>query len=232
MILVIDNYDSFTFNLVQMLGALGAEVEVFRNDAIRASDVLSMTPAGVVISPGPCGPADAGNAPDILIRCAEADIPVLGVCLGHQILGAAYGATVDRAPAPMHGKTSRIEHDSRGVFTNVPNPFEAGRYHSLVVLEETVPQELTITARSQDGLIMGLRHVSLPLEGVQFHPESILTPEGEMILFNFLRLATHPTAGWKAQRRRQGEGAGSRGAEDRQGPEEATAADREKESSS
>ncbi|MFO7769383.1 MAG: aminodeoxychorismate/anthranilate synthase component II [bacterium] len=203
MILVIDNYDSFTYNLVQMLGALGAEVEVSRNDALGASDVLAMSPAGVVISPGPGGPADAENTPDIMKRSAEAGIPVLGVCLGHQVLGAIYGAAVDRGPVPMHGKTSRIEHDGEGVFTNVPNPFEAGRYHSLVVVKETVPEELRITARSGDGLIMGLRHISLPLEGVQFHPESILTPDGEMILFNFLRLATHPTAGWKAMRAKQ-----------------------------
>lgn len=198
MILVIDNYDSFTYNLVQMLGALGADVEVARNDALDAPRVLAMGPAGVVISPGPCGPAEAGNAPGILTAAAGADIPVLGVCLGHQILGAAFGARVERAPAPMHGRTSPIEHDGEGVFTNLPNPFEAGRYHSLAVVEESLPEEVRVSARSPDGVVMGLRHASLPLEGVQFHPESILTPDGEMILFNFLRLATHPTAGWKA----------------------------------
>jgi anthranilate synthase/aminodeoxychorismate synthase-like glutamine amidotransferase len=126
--------------------------------------------------------------------------PVLGVCLGHQVIAAAFGARVERAPGPMHGKTSNVEHDSQGVFTNVINPFEAGRYHSLAVVEETLPPELVVTARSDDGVVMGLRHTEYPLEGVQFHPESILTPEGEMVLGNFLRLATHPTAGWRAGR--------------------------------
>ncbi|MGD2153497.1 MAG: aminodeoxychorismate/anthranilate synthase component II [Gemmatimonadales bacterium] len=199
MILVIDNYDSFTYNLVQMLGALGAEVETYRNDEITADEVLAREPAGVVISPGPCGPGEAKNAPDVLRKLGPL-CPALGVCLGHQIIGAVYGAKVDRAPGPMHGKVSRIDHDSKGVFTNVGNPFEAGRYHSLAVVEGTVPPELIVTARSADGVIMGLRHVEHPVEGVQFHPESILTPDGEMILSNFLRLATHPTAGWRARR--------------------------------
>jgi len=197
-ILVIDNYDSFTYNLVQMLGALGAEVEVRRNDEITADDVLARRPAGVVISPGPCGPGEAKNAPDVLRKVGRL-CPVLGVCLGHQIIGAVYGAKVDRAPGPMHGKVSLIDHDAKGVFTNVGNPLEAGRYHSLAVVEETLPPELIVTARSADGVIMGLRHVEHPVEGVQFHPESILTPEGEMILSNFLSLATHPTAGWRAR---------------------------------
>ncbi len=198
MILVIDNYDSFTYNLVQMLGALGAEVEVHRNDEITADEVLAMEPAGVVISPGPCGPGEAKNSPDVL-RKAGPVCPVLGVCLGHQIIGAVYGAKVDRAPGPMHGKVSRVEHDSKGVFANVSNPFVAGRYHSLAVIEETLPPELVVTARSGDGVVMGLRHTEHPVEGVQFHPESILTPDGEMILSNFLRVATHPTAGWRAR---------------------------------
>ena len=208
MIVVIDNYDSFTYNLVQMLGALGADLEVYRNDAITAGELLSKNPAGVVVSPGPCGPAEASGAMEIVRRLAPI-CPVLGVCLGHQIIGALYGARVERAPEPMHGKTSRIEHDSQGVFTNVPNPFEAGRYHSLAVVESTVPAELIVTARSEDGVVMGLRHAALPLEGVQFHPESILTPEGEMIVANFLRVATHPTAGWRAlqQKRRAPSGA-------------------------
>jgi anthranilate synthase component 2 len=198
-ILVIDNYDSFTYNLVQMLGALGADLEVYRNDEITAEEVLAKEPAGVVISPGPCGPAEANNALDVTKRLGPV-CPVLGVCLGHQIIGAVYGATVDRAPAPMHGKVSHIDHDSRGVFMNVSNPLEAGRYHSLAVIEETLPAELVVTARSADGVVMGLRHIEHPVEGVQFHPESILTPDGEMVLANFLRVATHPTAGWRARR--------------------------------
>ena len=196
MILVIDNYDSFTYNLVQMLGALGAEVEVYRNDAITADEVLGREPAGIVISPGPCRPAEAGVAIDVVKKLAPVR-PLLGVCLGHQAIAAAFGARVDRAPGPMHGKTSRIEHDSRGVFTNVLSPLEAGRYHSLAVVEETLPPELVVTARSDDGVVMGIRHEELPLEGIQFHPESILTPDGEMMLGNFLRLATHPFAGWR-----------------------------------
>ncbi len=197
MILVLDNYDSFTYNLVQMLGALGADVEVYRNDRITATEVIEKAPAGVVISPGPCGPQEATGAMEIVRQTAPV-CPVLGVCLGHQIIGAVYGARIDRAPEPMHGKTSRIEHDSLGVFTNVTSPFEAGRYHSLCVVESTLPSELVVTARSEDGVIMGLRHTEHPLEGVQFHPESILTPEGETVLANFLRIATHPTAGWRA----------------------------------
>ncbi len=199
MILVIDNYDSFTWNLVQMLGAMGAEVEVRRNDVMTVEDTAAMEPAGIVISPGPCGPDRAGNSPEIVRRFA-ARCPVLGICLGHQIIGAIHGARVERAPEPVHGKTGSIEHDAEGIFTNMSNPFEAGRYHSLAVVESTVPPELVITARSEDGVIMGLRHTELPLEGIQFHPESILTPDGGTILSNFLRLAAHPTAGWKALR--------------------------------
>jgi len=201
MILVIDNYDSFTYNLVQMLGALGADLEIYRNDVITADEVLAKEPAGVVISPGPCGPGEAAGAMQIVERMAGV-CPVLGVCLGHQVIGAVFGARIERAPAPMHGKTSRIEHDAQGLFTNVANPFEAGRYHSLHVVESTLPDELLVTARSDDGVVMGLRHGELPLEGVQFHPESILTPEGEMILSNFLRMATHPTAGWRTMKSR------------------------------
>jgi len=201
-ILVIDNYDSFTYNLVQMLGALGAEVEVHRNDEIDAAGVLARDPAGVVVSPGPCGPGEAANSMEIVEKVGPL-CPLLGVCLGHQVIGAVYGALVQRAPAPMHGKTSLIQHDSLGVFTNVPTPFKAGRYHSLAVVESTLPDELIVSARSDDGVVMGLRHVEHPVEGVQFHPESILTPEGEMILSNFLRLATHPTAGWRARRERK-----------------------------
>ena len=197
MILVIDNYDSFTYNLVQMLGALGADLEVYRNDAITAEEVAARKPAGIVISPGPCGPRESAGAMEIVRRMASG-CPVLGVCLGHQIIGEIYGARIERAPAPMHGKTSLIEHDAQGLFTNISNPFEACRYHSLHVVESGFPDDLVVTARSDDGIVMGLRHVELPLEGIQFHPESILTPDGEMILSNFLRMATHPTAGWKA----------------------------------
>ncbi|NIR44625.1 MAG: aminodeoxychorismate/anthranilate synthase component II [Gemmatimonadetes bacterium] len=197
MILVIDNYDSFTYNLVQMLGALGAQVEVYRNDAIDADGVAAREPAGVVISPGPCRPEDAPGAMEIVQRMAPV-CPTLGVCLGHQAIATVFGARVERAPAPMHGKTSRVEHDSQGVFINVINPLEVGRYHSLAVIEETLPPELVVTARSDDGVVMGLRHREYPLEGVQFHPESILTPEGETMLGNFLRMATHPTAGWRS----------------------------------
>ena len=202
MILIIDNYDSFTYNLVQMLGALGAQVEVRRNDETDPEAVLAAAPAGVVVSPGPCGPLEAGNAPAIVEATAKAGIPLLGVCLGHQIIGAVWGARIERSPRCVHGRSSRIEHDSRGLFVNVPNPFEGGRYHSLAVVESTLPADLRVTARSEDGLVMGLRHTALPVEGVQFHPESILTPDGETILANFLRLATHPTAGWRASLRR------------------------------
>ena len=202
MILIIDNYDSFTYNLVQMLGALGADLEVYRNDVITAEEVAARKPAGVVISPGPCGPGESAEAMDIVKRMASV-CPVLGVCLGHQIIGAVYGAQIEKAPAPMHGKTSLIEHDAQGLFTNVSNPFEACRYHSLHIVESKLPDNLVVTAHSDDGIVMGLRHTELPLEGIQFHPESILTPEGEMILSNFLRMATHPTVGWKAIREKE-----------------------------
>jgi anthranilate synthase/aminodeoxychorismate synthase-like glutamine amidotransferase len=203
-IVVIDNYDSFTYNLVQALATLGAEVRVFRNDDIDEASLIDLAPAGVVISPGPCGPEAAGNAPSIVAELGAREIPVLGVCLGHQVIGAVYGATVDRAPRPMHGKTIRVDHDSQGIFTNVPCPFEVGLYHSLAVVEKTVPPELVVSARSVEGVVMGLRHRELPVEGIQFHPESILTPDGETMLGNFLRLATHPTAGWHAMKQRRG----------------------------
>lgn len=202
MILVIDNYDSFTYNLVQMLATLGADVVVRRSDAITADEAAALAPAGVVISPGPCGPAEARNAPAIVRRMVNA-CPVLGVCLGHQIIADVFGAKVARAPEPVHGKIGRIHHDAQGVFTNMPTPFDAARYHSLAVVESSLPPELYVTARSEDGVIMGLRHATLPVEGVQFHPESILTSEGDILLTNFLRMATHPTAGWAAQQRRR-----------------------------
>jgi len=185
MILIIDNYDSFTYNLVQYLGELGAEMRVVRNDAVSVDDVVAMRPERIVISPGPGTPNDAGISLDV-IRRLGATTPLLGVCLGHQSIGQAYGATVARARTQMHGKTSEIRHESRGVFAGLSNPFTATRYHSLVVLKDTVTPDLEITAWSEDGEIMGLRHRHHPVQGVQFHPESILTLEGKKLLGNFL----------------------------------------------
>jgi len=186
MILVIDNYDSFTYNLVQYLGELGAELRVVRNDAVSVDEVIAMRPERVVISPGPGTPDDAGISLDV-VRRLGATTPILGVCLGHQSIGQAYGATVARARTQMHGKTSQIRHDDAGVFAGLSNPFTATRYHSLAVLKETVTPELEVTAWSEDGEIMGMRHRHFPVEGVQFHPESILTVEGKKLLANFLK---------------------------------------------
>jgi anthranilate synthase/aminodeoxychorismate synthase-like glutamine amidotransferase len=185
MLLVIDNYDSFTYNLVQYLGELGAELEVYRNDAITVEEVERLAPAGIVVSPGPGTPTEAGVSMSVIRRCAER-IPILGVCLGHQAIGEVFGGVVERAPVPVHGKTALIHHDGRGVFTSLPSPFEATRYHSLVVRRADLPACLEISAESEDGLIMGLRHHTLPVEGVQFHPESILTASGKALLGNFL----------------------------------------------
>jgi anthranilate synthase component 2 len=185
MILMIDNYDSFTYNLVQYLGELGAEVVVHRNDAIAVGDIAEMQPAGIVLSPGPCTPAEAGISVATVTAYAGR-IPLLGVCLGHQAIAAAYGGKVVRAPQVMHGKTSEILHDGSGVFAGLPNPFEATRYHSLIVERASLPAELAITAWTEDGTIMGLRHRELDVEGVQFHPESILTGSGKDLLANFL----------------------------------------------
>ncbi len=184
MILMVDNYDSFTYNLVQMLAAAGAEVEVVRNDVESARKMLDRKPLGIVLSPGPGRPEDAGVCLD-LIRL-RAQVPLLGVCLGHQALGLAFGATVDRAPRLMHGKTSPVRHEDTGVFAGLPNPFEATRYHSLEVKEETLPPELEPLAWADDGTLMGLRHRELPYWGVQFHPESVLTGSGPQLLANFL----------------------------------------------
>jgi anthranilate synthase/aminodeoxychorismate synthase-like glutamine amidotransferase len=186
-ILVIDNYDSFTYNLVQYLGELGAEPEVVRNDAVDMSGISAMRPERIVISPGPGTPDDAGISLEV-IRGLGSGIPILGVCLGHQAIGQAFGATVARARRQMHGKTSAVEHDGRGVFRGVPSPFSATRYHSLAVLADTVPEDLEISARADDGEVMGLRHRRWPVEGVQFHPESILTEHGKILLANFLGL--------------------------------------------
>jgi anthranilate synthase component 2 len=186
MVFVLDNYDSFTYNLVQYLGELGADVVVRRNDEVSVDEIIAMKPERVVISPGPGRPEDAGVTMELITRMGE-NTPIFGVCLGHQAIGAAYGGSVVRAPAPMHGKTSTIEHNGRGVFTGLTGPFEASRYHSLVVAPEGLPAELEVTARTQgDGTIMGLRHRTQPVHGVQFHPESILTSEGKRILRNFL----------------------------------------------
>ncbi len=186
MVCVVDNYDSFTYNLVQYLGELGAEVKVVRNDAATVADVAAMRPERIVISPGPGRPEDAGITMAV-IRELGKTTPIFGVCLGHQALGAVFGGQVVRANVPMHGKTSTIEHNSRGVFTGIIEPFQASRYHSLVVAEEGLPAELEVTARTkEDHAIMGLRHRQLPVHGVQFHPESILTGEGHRILRNFL----------------------------------------------
>lgn len=185
MLLLIDNYDSFTYNLYQYLAELGAEVVVRRNDQISIAEVAAMQPEQIVISPGPCTPDEAGLSCDI-IRQFGPSIPILGVCLGHQAIGQVYGGRVIRAPEPMHGKTSLIYHHGQGVLNGLPTPFAANRYHSLIVERATLPDELEITAETADGLIMGLRHRAYPVQGVQFHPESIMTPDGKQLLSNFL----------------------------------------------
>ncbi len=185
MILMIDNYNSFTYNLVQYLRELGAEVEVHRNDRITLEEIRAMRPERIVLSPGPCTPAEAGICCD-LIRAFGATTPLLGVCLGHQCIGAAYGGRIVRAARLMHGKTSPIRHDGQTLFAGLPNPFEATRYHSLLIERESLPACLTISAETAEGEIMGVRHRTDPVEGVQFHPESILTQAGKALLRNFL----------------------------------------------
>ncbi len=187
MILVIDNYDSFTYNLVQYLGELGAEMEVRRNDQITLDEIARMAPERIVISPGPKTPADAGICLNV-IEEFSGSFPILGVCLGHQAIGQAFGGKVIRAPEIMHGKTSLISHDGKTIFLDLPNPFPATRYHSLIVERESLPDCLAVSATSPDGLIMGLRHKTLKVEGVQFHPESVLTGAGKQLLANFLKL--------------------------------------------
>jgi anthranilate synthase/aminodeoxychorismate synthase-like glutamine amidotransferase len=188
MLLVIDNYDSFTYNLVQYLGELGQQVRVVRNNEVSVDDVVRMCPEAIVISPGPCTPNEAGISLEVISRLAG-KIPILGVCLGHQAIGQAFGGKVIRAKEVVHGKTSRVFHDDKGIFAGLPNPFEATRYHSLVVERSSLPDCLEITAKTWDEEIMGLRHKSLPVEGEQFHPESFLTKVGKDLLRNFLRLA-------------------------------------------
>ncbi|MCW5829625.1 MAG: aminodeoxychorismate/anthranilate synthase component II [Deltaproteobacteria bacterium] len=186
MILLIDNYDSFTYNLYQYLAELGAEVKVVRNDRITVEEIEKLAPKGIVVSPGPCTPDEAGISLDVFGKL-PGKLPILGVCLGHQSMGQAFGGKVIRAKLPMHGKTSQIHHDGKGVFAGLANPFEATRYHSLVVEKASLPLVLEVSAWTDDGEIMGLRHKSLPVEGVQFHPESILTVEGKKLIANFLR---------------------------------------------
>ena len=192
MILVIDNYDSFTYNLVHYLIELGTEVEVVRNDAIGVGQAMSMGADALLLSPGPCTPNEAGISLELITAAAQAKLPLFGVCLGHQAIGQAFGGAIIRADKVMHGKTSPVSHDGSGVFAGLPSPFEATRYHSLVVRESDLPAELIVNARTPDGTIMGLRHRTLPIHGVQFHPESIATEHGHHLLANFLDLTGVP----------------------------------------
>jgi anthranilate synthase/aminodeoxychorismate synthase-like glutamine amidotransferase len=184
-ILLIDNYDSFTYNLYHYLSELGATVKVFRNNKVSLEEIASMKPEKIVISPGPCTPREAGISCDVILRFAE-KTPILGVCLGHQCIGAAFGGEVVRAPSIMHGKLSEVNHDSQTIFRSIKNPFRAMRYHSLVIDPDRLPAELAVSAGDSDNVIMGVRHKKFPVEGVQFHPESILTDEGKKLLKNFL----------------------------------------------
>ena len=188
MIVLIDNYDSFTFNLVHYLGGLGADVAVHRNDKIAVADVLAAEPEAIVLSPGPCTPNEAGICLDLIKAAAKAQVPVLGVCLGHQAIGQAFGGKVVRAPRPVHGKLSEVRHQGASVFRGINGPFKATRYHSLVVERQSMPDDLRVTAETADGLVMGLAHASLPVHGVQFHPESIASENGHALLRNFLTL--------------------------------------------
>jgi anthranilate synthase/aminodeoxychorismate synthase-like glutamine amidotransferase len=189
-ILLIDNYDSFTYNLVQAFAARGAEVLVYRNDEISVDEAIALKPTHLVISPGPGRPEDAGVSMQMIGAFAEI-VPVLGVCLGHQCLVSFYGGNIVRAERLMHGKTSMVDHDDGALFAGLSNPFAAGRYHSLYAEEKSLPAELVVTAKTQRGEIMGVRHRTLPLEGVQFHPESVLTPEGDILMENFMRTTKH-----------------------------------------
>ena len=193
MLLLIDNYDSFTYNLVHFLGDLGAVCDVRRNDQITVDAAMALKPDAIVLSPGPCTPNEAGICMDLIRAAAKAQVPLFGVCLGHQAIGQVFGGKVVRAPAPMHGKLSAVEHEGRGVFEDVPNQFQATRYHSLIVERESFPADLEVVARTGD-IVMGLRHKTLPIHGVQFHPESIASEHGHKILENFLKIAgEHPS---------------------------------------
>jgi para-aminobenzoate synthetase component 2 len=187
MIFVLDNYDSFTYNLVQYMGELGAEMTIRRNDELSVDEVEALAPERILLSPGPCTPQDAGILIPLIQRFAG-KVPILGVCLGHQAIGAAFGGDVVRAPQLMHGKTSAVDHDGKSIFAGIDSPMTCTRYHSLIVAEETLPEELEISARSSDGIIMGLRHREYQVEGVQFHPESVLTQDGKKLIQNFLEL--------------------------------------------
>lgn len=191
MLLLLDNYDSFTWNLYHYLGEQGARIEVVRNDVLTVQDALARAPEGIVVSPGPCYPDQAGISLP-LIRAAAGRCPILGVCLGHQAIAQAFGARIVRAPVPMHGKLSRVEHDGGGLFDGLPSPFEATRYHSLCADPATIPAALLVNARSEDGVVMGVRHRRLPIHGVQFHPESIETKVGKRLLRNFLDICRTP----------------------------------------
>ncbi|MCZ6846180.1 MAG: aminodeoxychorismate/anthranilate synthase component II, partial [Alphaproteobacteria bacterium] len=199
---LIDNYDSFTYNLVHFLGELGIEVEVRRNDVVSVDEALALKPEAIVISPGPGVPERAGICLDLVARAGERQLPVLGVCLGHQVIGQAFGGKIIRAPEPMHGKVDDIRHNGTDVFQGLPNPLVATRYHSLVVAAQTLPDVLAVTAQTADGLIMGLAHKELPVHGVQFHPESIATVAGHNLLANFIELATgKPVEGYGTESR-------------------------------
>ena len=193
MLLLIDNYDSFTYNLVHFLGDLGAACDVRRNDQLTVDEAMGLKPDAIVLSPGPCTPNEAGICMDLIRAAAKAQVPLFGVCLGHQAIGQVFGGKVIRAPTPMHGKLSTVDHEGRGVFEDVPNHFQATRYHSLIVERESFPAELEVVARTGD-IVMGLRHKTLPIHGVQFHPESIASEHGHKILENFLKIAgEHPS---------------------------------------
>ena len=186
-VLVVDNYDSFVYNLVQYLGQLGADVVVRRNDEVGAADLDALSVDGVLISPGPGIPQDAGNSMQLVTACAERELPLFGVCLGHQAIGAVYGAPIVRAPELLHGKTSEVRHDGTGVLAGLPSPFVATRYHSLTIDEAALPPEIVVTGRTASGVVMALRHATLPIDGVQFHPESVLTQGGHVMVANWLR---------------------------------------------